>query len=221
MSPEATSTQVQAQVREMNQNNHIHGILIQRPLPEHLNEPKIMGTIDTEKHIEQYCEGERSDIAADALSRLLAKYGRRRDLYQSTIHIVGFGNIITDNFVSHMKRQYPWVSVSPNLPGKTDDTKGADRDAVLVSELHRGPGYIKTDMIPQGTRTIIDFGFYSTEKDGIVGDVDHTVFEEDGLAIAPTPGGVLPILLWLMMERTIRARRLVTKAEWHGCCVCQ
>ncbi|KFG87451.1 Methylenetetrahydrofolate dehydrogenase (NADP(+)) [Metarhizium anisopliae] len=224
ISPEASSAHVQRQIQELNENEQVHGILIQRPLPEHLNEPKIMASIDPDKHIEEYCEGQPSNIAADALCRLLSKHGRSRVLCESVVHVVGFG-IITDGFTSHMRHHYPRVSVSPNLPKVTGDAKPGsehvDRPAVLITELHRGPGFIKPRMIRPDVRVIIDLGFYSTEQGVIVGDLDHTVFEKDELAVAPTPGGVLPVLPWLMMERTIRAKRLLTRKESRFCCLCQ
>ncbi|KAG8420957.1 hypothetical protein J3458_002868 [Metarhizium acridum] len=219
ISPEASSVEVQKQIQQLNENEQVHGILVQRPLPEHLNEPKIMASISPDKHVEEYCEGQPSNIAADALGRLLSEHGRSRVLCQSVVHVVGFGNIITDSFTSHMRRHYPRVSVSPSLPKVTSEQ--VDRPAVLITELHRGPGFIKPCMIRPEVRVIIDLGFYSTEEGIVVGDVDHAVFEKNGLAVAPTPGGVLPVLPWLMMERTIRAKRLLTRKESRFCCTCQ
>ncbi|KAK2597372.1 hypothetical protein QQS21_005996 [Conoideocrella luteorostrata] len=227
MPPNASSAEVKAQIRDMNRNPQIHGILIQRPLPEQLDEPKIMATISPVKHIEENSADQKSNIAADAFTRLLTKYGKRRLANRSMIHIAGFGNIITDDFIAHMARQYPFVSATPDLPtGKSNVQNGAKHDvnnktAVLVTELHQGPGCITRDKIPPDVKVIIDAGFYSTEKGTIVGDVDHKAYQDSGLAIAPTPGGLLPILLWLMMERTIRAKRVLKHRESISCCACQ
>jgi hypothetical protein len=195
-----------------------------------------MASVSPAKSIEEYREGRTDNIAADAFARLLAKYGKLDTARRSTIHVAGFGNIITDGFIAHMRDRYPFVSVTPHLPprrggggGKASPgeyaTTGPGKDrqhSVLVTELHQGPGYITLDRIPSDVRVIIDFGFYATEKGGIVGDVDHTVYEEGaGLAIAPTPGGLLPVLLWLMMERTIRAKRILAGRKLTAFCACQ
>lgn len=229
MSPGVSSAELEAEIRHLNQNNKVHGILIQRPFPEHLDESYIMESISPMKNIEKYCEGWTSAIVADAFARLLAKYGKLDQAHRSTIHIAGFGVIITDEFISHMRREYPLVSATPCLPPASDrdsekygvGRSGGDPDSVLVTELHQGPGYITLNKVPLDVGVIIDLGFYVTEKGSIVGDIDHNVYEEAGLAIAPTPGGILPVLLWLMMERTIRAKKMLTKDKSIGICPCQ
>ncbi|TWU71168.1 hypothetical protein ED733_002903 [Metarhizium rileyi] len=223
MSPEASTAEVVAQIEELNRDARVHGVLVQRPLPRHLDELKTMASVSPAKQIEEYCEGRASNVAADALGRLLSKHGRhRRALCRSAIHIVGFGNVITNGFVSHMRRCYPRVSYSPGLP---EAGGAAQRDAsqeVLITELHRGPRYVKPRMIRPEVGVVVDLGFYASEKGFIVGDLDRAVLERDGLAVAPTPGGMLPILLWVMMERTIRAaERLSSRTRGQLGCLCQ
>lgn len=188
-----------------------------------------MASVSPVKSIEEYSEGRSANIAADAFARLLSKYGRLELARRSTIHIAGFGNIITDGFISDIKTYYPLVSVTPHLPrtgGKTlanhiATERNANQHSVLVSELNQGPGFITLDKVPSDVSVIVDLGFYATEEGTIVGDVDHNVYQEEGLAIAPTPGGLLPILLWVMMERTIRAKRLLVRKKWYHFFVCQ
>ena len=226
MSPDASTSQVLSQVQKLNKNPQIHGILIQRPLPDQVNEPKVMASINPVKNIEEYTKGQPDNIAADALVRLLAKYGLLRAVQQARIRIVGFGNIITKEFTQQMKRQFPYVSWSkdfdPCFDSKDEDEDSeeevqAPRRSIVVSELHRGPGFIKESMIKSDVRVLVDLGFYVTEK-GVIGDVSHSLFDRSDLAIAPTPGGVLPILLWIMMERTIKAKEFIAKEGMRGCC---
>ncbi|ESU17367.1 hypothetical protein FGSG_10624 [Fusarium graminearum PH-1] len=204
MPVDASTTQVMTQVKKLNKNPRIHGILIQRPLPRQLNEPEVMRSINPIKNIEEYAKGRANNIAADALVRLLTKYGLRESAQQARIQIVGFGNIITKEFIKQMKSQFPYMEVE------------APRDSIIISELHRGPGFIKSSMVKSEVSVLVDLGFYVTEK-GVLGDVSHVLFDRSSLAIAPTPGGVLPILLWIMMERTIKAKNLTMKEEMQGC----
>ncbi|KAJ5210603.1 tetrahydrofolate dehydrogenase/cyclohydrolase catalytic domain-containing protein [Penicillium cf. griseofulvum] len=227
MPPGATSAEVKSQIQRLNQDKNIHGILIQRPLPEHLDELKIMASVDPLKNIEEYCDGQTANIVADAFTRLLSKYGKLDLARQSTIHIAGFGNMITDGFISHMRHHYPHVRVTPHLPRNGDKNPSThqfnehgneQQHSLLVTELHQGPGYITTEKVPSDVLTIVDLGFYTTANGTIVGDVDHKVYEEAGLAIAPTPGGLLPVLLWVMMERTIRAKLKLVGKRSPSCC---
>ncbi|EWY87689.1 hypothetical protein FOYG_09087 [Fusarium oxysporum NRRL 32931] len=226
--PVDTSTiQVMSQVKKLNKNPQIHGILIQRPLPHQLNEPEIMGYIDPVKNIEEYAKCQADNIAADALVRLLARYGLLESAQQARIQIVGFGNIITKEFIKQMKRQFPYVSASkdfdPSYDASLDKREALQKEvqrpraSIIISEMHRGPGFIKASMVKPEVSVLVDLGFYATEK-GVIGDVSHSLFDRSDLAIAPTPGGVLPILLWIMMERTIKAKQMIAKEELRGCC---
>ncbi|PNP79758.1 hypothetical protein FNYG_06851 [Fusarium nygamai] len=227
MPVDASTAEVMSQVKKLNMNPQIHGILIQRPLPQHLNQAKIMGYIDPIKNIEEYDKGRVDNIAADALVRLLARYGLLESTQQAKIQIVGFGNIITKEFISQMKHKFPYVSASRDLDPSHDVSQDkhealeeevqAPRASMIISELHRGPGFIKESMIEPQVSVLVDLGFYVTEK-GVIGDVSHALFDRSDLAIAPTPGGVLPILLWIMMERTIKAKQMIAKENMRGCC---
>lgn len=215
------------QVKKLNKNPRIHGILIQRPLPRQLNELEIMGYINPVKNIEEYTKCQVNNIAADALVRLLTRYGLLRSAKQAKIQIVGFGNIITKGFIKQMKRQFPYVSASKDFNPSYDASEDryealqeevtTPRASIIISELHRGPGFIKSPMVKPEVSVLVDLGFYATEK-GVIGDISHSVFDRSDLAIAPTPGGVLPILLWIMMERTIKAKQVIVKEETEGYC---
>ncbi|KHN96438.1 methenyltetrahydrofolate cyclohydrolase [Metarhizium album ARSEF 1941] len=220
MSPDASCAQVQTQIRALNENARVHGILVQRPLPEHLGEPKVMAAIDPRKHVEEYRDGRASNIAADAVGRLLSSHGRRGALRRSAVHVAGAGNIVTDGFTAHMRRRYPWVSASPGLRQLVAAEHGG-RPVVLITELHRGAGHVTPGMVRPEVRIVIDLGFYLSRGGVAAGDLDHAVLAMDGLAVAPTPGGVLPILPWLMMERTIRAARRLAREETGPGCACQ
>ncbi|KAM0543965.1 hypothetical protein ACHAPJ_012060 [Fusarium lateritium] len=227
MPVDASTIQVMSQVEKLNKNPQIHGILIQRPLPHQLNEPKVMGHINPVKNIEEYAKCRMNNIAADALVRLFARYELLESAQQAKIHIVGFGNIITNEFIKQIKRQFPYVSASKDfdisLDASIDKHEALQKEAetprasIIISELHRGPGFIKASMVKPGVSVLVDLGFYATEK-GVIGDVSHSLFDRSNLAIAPTPGGVLPILLWIMMERTIKAKQMIAKEELEGCC---
>ncbi|KIL88470.1 hypothetical protein FAVG1_08551 [Fusarium avenaceum] len=179
MPVDASTTHVMGQVKKLNKNPRIHGILIQRPLPRQLDEPKIMGYIDPVKNIEEYTKCQVNNIAADALVRLLTRYGLLKSAQQARIQIVGFGNVITKEFIKQMKRQFRYVSASkdfnPSYDASEDESEALQeevktpRASIIISELHRGPGFIKSPMVKPEVSVLVDLGFYVTEK-GVIGD---------------------------------------------------
>ncbi|KAJ4010990.1 hypothetical protein NW752_007472 [Fusarium irregulare] len=227
MSTDASTSQVISQVQKLNKNPRIHGILVQRHLPEQVDVQKVMASIEDVKNLEEYTKGLADNIAADSLIRLLASHGLLQFARKAKIRIVGFGNVITEEFIRQMKHQFSYVSWSkdfdPSCDANQDEHEAleteveAPRRTIIISELHRGPGFIKESMVKPEVSVLIDFGFYVTEK-GFMGDLSHSLFGRSDLAIAPTPGGIFPILSWIMMERTIKAKEILANEGVRGCC---
>ncbi|KAF5593397.1 MIS1-C1-tetrahydrofolate synthase precursor mitochondrial [Fusarium subglutinans] len=221
MPVDASTIEVMSQVKKLNMNPQIHGILIQRPLPEQLNEAKIMGYIDPVKNIEEYDKGQVDNIAADALIRLLARYGLLESAQQAKIQIAGFGNIITKEFINQMKRQFPYVSVSKDFDLTHEDKHEAlheeiqaPRETMIISELHRGPAFIKESMVKPEVSVLVDLGFYVTEK-GVIGDENSYTstsdIDDDSLK-CPNP----------TTSQEAESRRTQTESKparwWEGLC---
>lgn len=156
-----------------------------------------MYSINRQKHVEEYAGGNASNIALDAVKRLLAAY-HKVWMLDLDIVILGGTNIITPGFKAELKRRFQFVEMLPKWEGTMIDRK---RQTIVMTELNRG-GVIKPSMLGPGVKLVIDLGF---DVDTKTGDLDPEVHEMNGLMVVPTPGGALPIILWLMMERTIRA----------------
>lgn len=198
LSPRALIEKVLAKIQELNDNDQAHGILIQRPVPEHLSEHEVMNSVAPYKHIEELSRGKRNNIAVDGLSRLLNSYGKAWML-ELNIILLGGTNIITSGFKAELARKHKHVQVVPTLESATMDPK---HDTIIITELNKG-GVIKPEMLGPAIRLIVDLGF---DVDTKAGDLDADILDMEDLLVVPTPGGVLPVLLWIMMERTINAR---------------
>lgn len=194
--PDASLDEVLEKIFALNEDAESHGILIQRPVPEHLCTEQVMASVAPSKHIEEFARGRANNIALDALTRLLDSYckGWMLDL---NILLLGGLNIITPEFKAQLKRRRQCVPSLQDL-----DLSPAQDDTVIITELNHGH-IIKPDMLGPAIKLVVDLGFDPDTKQG---DLHPDVLNLDGLLAVPTPGGVLPVLLWTMMERTIRAR---------------
>lgn len=175
-----------------------------------------MTTICRDKHIEEYCEGQPNDIAADALVRVLRKHDERWIFRGYAIQILGCGNIVTDSVKSHMKLYYPKVTIIADLPLPTRHIASSKPKSkvMLITELKRSPRVIRSDMIHPNVKVLIDMGYHVNEDQVKTGDICPEVLKEDGLMVTPTPGGILPIIPWLMIERSIRAKLACSPTPW-------
>ncbi|KAK1990584.1 Aminoacid dehydrogenase-like protein [Colletotrichum falcatum] len=197
--PFASMNEVLGKINELNEDHGTHGILVQRPIPTHLCQHEVMYSIKRTKHVEEYTESKPSNIAVEGVVRLLAAYHKAWMLDLNVI-ILGGTNIITPGFKAELKRYHQRVETFSKWEEIRINRK---HNTVLISELNKG-GIIKPNMLSPRVKLVIDLGFDVISK---MGDVDQMVQIRD-LIIVPTPGGVLPIILWLMMERTIRGSKV-------------
>ncbi|KAK2778007.1 methylenetetrahydrofolate dehydrogenase (nadp(+)) [Colletotrichum kahawae] len=196
--PNASTDGVLGVISALNKNPQTHGILVQRPLPTQISEPDVMSSISRRKHIEEHLQGESSNIAVDGVVRLLAPH-RKSHMLDLSIVLLGGTNIITAGFKAELKKRYPRVEMFKT----PEEAKLVDRDGLVVmTELNKG-GIVHPEMLGPGVELVVDLGFDVNTK---MGDLDPRVFDVDGLMVIPTPGGVLPVIIWLMMERTIKSK---------------
>lgn len=194
-----------AKIRELNDNDQAHGILIQRPVPKHLSETRVMDSVAPHKHIEEFDRGKPNNIAVDGLTRLLNSYGRAWML-ELNIILLGGTNIITPGFKAELTRRHKHVQIMPKIQTARMNPK---HETIIITELNKG-GIIKPEMLGPAIKLVVDLGF---DVDTKVGDLDADVLDMEDLLVVPTPGGVLPVLLWIMMERTIKARDQLDRLE--------
>ncbi|CAI0649172.1 unnamed protein product [Colletotrichum noveboracense] len=213
LAPNASTDGLLHLISTLNKCSQTHGILVQRPLPIQISETDVMGSISRRKHVEERLQGQPSNIAVDGVVRLLASY-RKADMLDLSIVLLGGTNIITPGFKAELKKRYPRIEMFKT----PEEAKLVNRDGVIVmTELNKG-GIIQPEMLGPGVELVIDLGFDINTK---MGDLDPRVFDVDGLMVVPTPGGVLPVIIWLMMERTIKnmSRRRASRSIWlrKGC----
>jgi methylenetetrahydrofolate dehydrogenase (NADP+) / methenyltetrahydrofolate cyclohydrolase len=208
--PDATEeSEILDLLEELNADDAVDGILVQLPLPTHMDEPKVTRSVDPAKDVDGFHPlnagrlflGEPLHVPATPLGvmRMLEEYGVA--LQGANAVVVGRSEIVGKPMAMLLLAEHATVTICHS---RTIDLAGNTREAdVLVAGVGR-PGLITPDMVKPGA-TVIDVGVTRTE-DGIRGDVDKSVAEVAGL-LTPVPGGVGPMTIAMLLQNTLRAAR--------------
>jgi methylenetetrahydrofolate dehydrogenase (NADP+)/methenyltetrahydrofolate cyclohydrolase len=194
-------------VAELNADDDVDGILVQTPLPEQIDEAKIMRTIDPMKDVDglhpfnagQLFFGRQTLVAATPVGiiRLLDEY--RIPIAGSRAVVVGRSLIVGRPMALLLLHQNATVTICHS---RTDDLARHTLDADILVAAVGLPGLITADMVKQGA-TVIDVGITRTDA-GLVGDVDPGVADVAAY-LTPVPGGVGPMTIAALLDNTLRA----------------
>ncbi len=194
---------------ELNADDDVDGILVQLPLPEHMDEQKVTRSVDPAKDVDGFHPlnagrlflGEPLHVPATPLGvmRMLQEYGV--ELEGTNAVVIGRSEIVGKPMAMLLLAGHATVTMCHS---RTKDLSRHSRDAdVLVAAVGR-PGLVTPDLVKPGA-TVIDVGVNRTES-GLVGDVDKAVAEVAGL-MTPVPGGVGPMTIAMLLSNTLRAAR--------------
>jgi len=189
-------------INVLNNDNKVHGIIVQLPLPEKFDTDLILQTIDPKKDIDSL-NGGFPPPTAGAILEVLEFYGI--DLNNKKIVLVGHGKMVGQP----LERLLNSKGLSPVVcDSKTRDLTAITKDAdILISGVGE-PGLIQAEMVSSKT-IIIDAG--TAESSGkTVGDVSPAAYEKSA-SYSPVPGGVGPVTVAELMKNLIRAAKDLTK----------
>ena len=208
--PEATSeSEVLELVAELNDDDAVDGILVQLPLPAHMDESKVTRSVDPAKDVDglhplnagRLFLGEPLHVPATPLGimALLAEYDV--ELRGKNAVVIGRSEIVGKPVAMLLLAEHATVTICHS---RTADLGAHTREAdVLVAAVGR-PGLVTPDMVKPGA-TVIDVGINRTES-GVAGDVDAAVAEVAGL-LTPVPGAVGPMTIAMLLRNTLTAAR--------------
>jgi methylenetetrahydrofolate dehydrogenase (NADP+)/methenyltetrahydrofolate cyclohydrolase len=213
-----------ALVEQMNNDPKIHGILVQLPLPKHIDESAVIGTILPEKDVDGFTPGNvgRLVIGEDCflpctpngVVQLLARSGV--EISGSHVVVVGRSNIVGKPVANMLlqKKENANATVTICHTG-TKDMASFTRQADILIVAAGWPNTITADMVKEGA-AVIDVGVNRVEdasrKNGyrLVGDVDFEGVKQRASVITPVPGGVGPMTITMLMVNTVES------AKRHG-----
>ena len=204
-----------ALVQKLNADPKIHGILVQLPLPDHIDAGKIIQTISADKDVDGFHFTNVGKLGTGELdtafvpctpagSMLLIERALGRDLSGLNAVVVGRSNIVGKPMANLLLNANATVTVAHS---RTKDLPALCRSAdILVAAVGR-PEMIKGDWVKPGA-TVIDVGINrlsegANGKSRLVGDVDYASAAEQAGAITPVPGGVGPMTIALLMANTV------------------
>ena len=196
-------------VGELNDDDGVDGVLVQTPLPQQIDEARVMRTIDPMKDVDglhpfnagQLYLGRQTFVGATPIGimRLLAEYAIPVEGARAVV--VGRSPIVGKPVAMLLLQANATVTICHS---RTDDLARQTLDAdILVAAVGR-PHLITADMVKQGA-TVIDVGITRTEG-GLQGDVDPAAGEIAAF-LTPVPGGVGPMTVALLLENAVRAAR--------------
>ncbi|WP_025031780.1 bifunctional methylenetetrahydrofolate dehydrogenase/methenyltetrahydrofolate cyclohydrolase FolD [Nitratireductor aquibiodomus] len=206
-----------ALVEELNADPAIHGILVQLPLPKHIDEGRIIQTIDPDKDVDGFhfinvgrlgtgTLGSAFVPCTPAGAMLMLERVRGRDLSGLSAVVIGRSNIVGKPMANLLLAANATVTIAHS---RTKDLPALARTAdVLVAAVGR-PEMIRGDWVKPGA-TVIDVGINripapekGERKTRLVGDVAFAEAKENAGAITPVPGGVGPMTIAMLMANTL------------------
>ena len=221
---DATQEEVESLVRELNQNPAINGILVQLPLPKHLDEEKILASIDLTKDVDGFHPVNIGRLAQKGREPmftpctptgcmvLLEKAGAK--IAGSNAVVLGRSNIVGMPLALLMLKANATVTLAHS---HTKNLPELCREADILLVAIGQPEFVKKDWVKDGA-IVIDVGINQvddpTAKRGyrLVGDVAFDEVSEVAAAITPVPGGVGPMTIAILLRNTLRAAELADEA---------
>ena len=208
---ETTQDELLDLIAELNGRVDVDGILVQLPLPAHINEDAVIDAIDPAKDVDGFhpqsvgalCIGRPGFVSCTpaGIIQLLKRSGI--EIAGKECVIVGRSNIVGKPMALLLLRENGTVTVTHSKTVNLKDvTKRAD---ILVAAIGK-PKFITKDYVKKGA-VVIDVGIHRNEVGKLCGDVDYQDVEPVAGAITPVPGGVGPMTIAMLMFNCVEAVR--------------
>jgi methylenetetrahydrofolate dehydrogenase (NADP+) / methenyltetrahydrofolate cyclohydrolase len=214
---ETAEDELLALVRELNSDDAIDGILVQLPLPEQIDEGRVIRAVDPVKDVDGFhpvnagllLAGTPGHVPGTPLGvlALLDEYGV--ELKGANSVVIGRSDIVGKPVALLLLHRHATVTICHS---RTRDLAAETARADVVVAAVGVPGIVTPEMVRPGA-AVVDVGINRTEN-GLVGDVDPAVAERAGL-LTPVPGGVGPMTIAMLLRSTIRAARYRLKELAH------
>jgi len=219
---ETSEAELLATVDKLNANPEIHGILVQLPLPKHINSEKVLHRIDPGKDVDGFHPVNVGKLVTGDTSafRPATPYGVQQMLIRSGVEtrganavIVGRSNIVGKPMANLLIQQGPGGDATVTVcHSRTRDLPGVTRTAdILIAAIGR-PEFVTADMVRPGA-VVVDVGINRVEDAShpkgyrLTGDVAYGPVAEVASAITPVPGGVGPMTIAMLLKNTLQAMR--------------
>ncbi|MFC1999253.1 bifunctional 5,10-methylenetetrahydrofolate dehydrogenase/5,10-methenyltetrahydrofolate cyclohydrolase [Chloroflexota bacterium] len=216
---DAAEEQLLAKVEELNKDPKFHGILVQLPLPKHINADKVLNAIDPEKDVDGFHpvnvgrlligEPYFMPCTPHGVQELLIRSGNSPE--GKHVVVCGRSNIVGKPVMAILLQKQKGANATVTVVHTgTKDMPSIVRQGDIVIAAMGVPKAITADMVKEGA-VVVDVGVNrvpdATKKSGfrLVGDTDFDAISQKVKAITPVPGGVGPMTVTMLMANTVRA----------------
>ena len=200
-----------ATIEMMNNNPRIDGILVQLPLPKHIDTNKILEVIDPKKDVDGFHPYNVGRLATNldgfvpctplGVMKMFEEYDI--DLEGKDVCVVGASNIVGKPMAALLLNANATVTITHIY---TKDLKAHTSKADIVIVGVGVPGLIKEDMVKEGA-IVIDIGINRLDDGSLVGDVDFANVSDKCSHITPVPGGVGPMTIAMLLANTLKSAK--------------
>ncbi|MBQ0750910.1 MAG: bifunctional methylenetetrahydrofolate dehydrogenase/methenyltetrahydrofolate cyclohydrolase FolD [Roseovarius sp.] len=212
LDPETSEADLLALIDRLNKDAAVHGILVQLPLPKHLDSDLVINAIDPAKDVDGFHisnvgllgTGQKSMVPCTPLGCLMMLRDHHGSLAGMDAVVLGRSNIVGKPMAQLLLGDSCTVTIAHS---RTKDLADVCRRADIVVAAVGRPEMVPGDWIKPGA-TVIDVGINRIERDGktvLVGDVDYASAAAVAGAITPVPGGVGPMTIACLLANTLTA----------------
>ncbi len=212
LSADTSEADLLALVEDLNNDPDVHGILVQLPLPKHINEEAVINSVSADKDVDGFhlsnvgklATGAEGIVPCTPLGSMMMLKDHLGDLSGKKAIVVGRSNIVGKPMAALLLKESCTVTIAHS---RTRDLPGECRQADIVVAAVGRPEMVKGDWIKPGA-TVIDVGINRVENDDgstrLVGDVEFASAEKVAGAITPVPGGVGPMTIACLLHNTLQ-----------------
>ncbi|MFV0559631.1 MAG: bifunctional methylenetetrahydrofolate dehydrogenase/methenyltetrahydrofolate cyclohydrolase [Enterococcus sp.] len=212
-----TEQELLDEIDRYNKDDHIHGILVQLPLPDHIDEKKILLAIDAKKDVDGFHPMNLGLLFSGSPSMLpCTPYGIIKMLDKYTIElegkeavIIGRSNIVGKPMAHLLLERNATVTIAHSRTKNLSDiTSKAD---ILIVAIGKG-NFITKEFVKEGA-VVIDVGMNRDSNGKLIGDVKFDEVSEVASHITPVPRGVGPMTITMLMQQTVDAFKQIMKEQ--------
>lgn len=207
-----TEEELVSLVEELNGDPSVNGILVQLPLPAHINEDRIIRTISPDKDVDGFHPvsvgrlwiGEKGFLSCTpaGIIQLLKRSGI--EIEGKECVVIGRSNIVGKPMAALLLRENVTVTVAHSRTKNLKDV--AKRADILIVAIGKKQ-FITSEYVKNGA-VVIDVGMHRDENNHLCGDVDFDDVEPVASAITPVPGGVGPMTIAMLMNNCVETARM-------------
>ena len=204
---ETTEEELVALIEKLNADTKVNGILVQLPLPKHINEEKIIQTISPDKDVDGFhmqnvgalCTGGKGYVSCTPLGIITLLKRSGIEIAGKRCVVMGRSNIVGKPMAMLLLRENGTVTICHS---KTQDMKEITRQADILVVAIGKPRFVDETYVKEGA-VVIDVGIHRNAENKLCGDVDFDRVAPHTSAITPVPGGVGPMTIAMLMNNCV------------------